>query len=129
MAVEFTPVILVHAGTAFAALALGTLMFARRKGDLAHRLVGRVWAALMIATAVSSFWIRSDGGFSWIHALSVLTLMLLALGIGLAIRGNRDGHRKTMQGLFFGALVITGLFTLMPHRLLGRMLWQSGGLA
>ena len=129
MAAEFTPVILVHTGAAFAALALGTLTFLRRKGDLAHRRVGRVWAALMVATAVSSFWIKSQGGFSWIHGLSVVILVLLALGVGLAIRGNRAGHRKTMQGLFFGALVISGLFTLMPHRLFGRMLWQAVDLA
>ena len=129
MAVEFTPVILVHTGTAFAALALGTLIFPRRKGDLAHRGIGGVWATLMVATAVSSFWIKSQGGFSWIHGLSVLALALLALGVGLAMAGNRNGHRKTMQGLFFGALVISGLFTLMPHRLFGRMLLQAVDLA
>ena len=104
----FTPVILVHACAAIAALALGTVMFLRRKGDASHRRFGRIWAGLMIATALSSFWIRSNGGFSRIHGLSVFTLVLLAFGIRLAIAGNRAGHRKTMQGLFFGALVISG---------------------
>jgi uncharacterized membrane protein len=28
-----------------------------------------------------------------------------------------------MIGLYIGALVITGLFTLLPGRLIGRVLW------
>jgi len=29
-------------------------------------------------------------------------------------------HRFNMLGLYFGALVVTGLFTLLPNRLIGR---------
>jgi uncharacterized membrane protein len=125
----FTPIILVHMFAAFAALGLGSFIFLRRKGDAAHRDSGRLWVGLMLATALSSFWIRGNGGFSWIHGLSVFTLATLALGIWLAASGNIARHRLVMKNLYVGALVITGLFTLMPQRLLGRALWGAVGLA
>ena len=124
----FTPVILAHTFAAFAALGLGAFIFLRRKGDPAHRHSGRIWAGLMLATAFSSFWIRGNGDFSWIHGLSVFTIGAVSLGIWLAIRGNVARHRQVMKNLYVGALVITGLFTLMPQRLLGRALWGAMGL-
>jgi uncharacterized membrane protein len=30
-----------------------------------------------------------------------------------------------MRGPFFGACVLAGLFTLLPGRFLGRLLWQQ----
>lgn len=128
MAQAFTPVIAVHAGAAVAALALGAAMFAARKGTLLHRFAGRGWVALMLAVAVSSFWIRSSGSFSWIHILSAIVPVLLAAGVWLAATGRVSAHRRTMIGVYTGALVVTGAFTLLPHRLLGRLLWSSVGL-
>lgn len=125
----FTPVILVHMLAAFAALGLGSFIFLRRKGDAAHRTTGRVWAGLMLATALSSFWIQKSGSFSWIHGLSVFTIIALSRGVWLAAAGNITRHRSVMKSLYVGALVITGLFTLMPQRLLGRALWGAVGLA
>ena len=124
----FTPVILLHLGAALAALALGGAIFLRRKGSLSHRLLGRSWVALMLVTAISSFWIRASGGFSWIHGLSVFTLFALAGGVTFAVNGNIARHRGTMAGIYFGGLLIAGLFTLLPQRLLGHMLWSSLGL-
>jgi uncharacterized membrane protein len=48
---------------------------------------------------------------------------MLPLGIYYARRHNVSGHRKTMLGLFFGALVIAGTFTLLPGRIMGRVLF------
>ena len=124
----FTPVILLHLGAALAALVLGGAIFLRRKGSFSHRLLGRSWVALMLVTAISSFWIRSSGGFSWIHGLSVFTLFALAGGVYFAMNGLIGRHRGTMAGIYFGGLLIAGLFTLLPQRLLGRMLWSSVGL-
>ena len=67
--------------------------------------------------------IRGPSGFSWIHGLSVFTLVTLATGV-LAARAHRvQAHRMNMISLYAGALVITGLFTLLPGRLLGRVVW------
>jgi len=48
---------------------------------------------------------------------------MLPLGIYFARRHNVVGHRKTMLGLFFGALVVAGAFTLLPGRILGRVVF------
>lgn len=122
------PAILIHTVAALSALALGAMVFLRRKGDTGHRWIGRAWVGLMLATAISSFWIRFHGGFSWIHGLSVTTLVMLALAIGFARAGRIEAHRRTMRGLFAGGLLIAGAFTLVPQRLLGHALWSALGV-
>jgi uncharacterized membrane protein len=82
----------------------------------------------MLLTAISSFWIRSSGSFSWIHLLSVAVPLLLAAGVYFAITRNLRGHLRMMVGIYALGLGVAGLFTLLPHRLLGRMLWSSLGL-
>ncbi len=80
----------------------------------------------MLLVALSSLLIhelRQWGSFSLIHLLSVFTLAMLPVGIYFARQHNVVGHRKTMLGLFFGALVIAGAFTLLPSRILGRMMF------
>jgi len=129
MPTGFNAVILTHMLAAFAALGLGAFILLRRKGDSTHRVGGRVWAGLMLLTALSSFWIRSNGTFSWIHGLSVFTIGALGFAVWLAANGQIARHRRAMQNLYVGALVITGLFTLLPQRLLGRALWGAIGLA
>lgn len=59
-------------------------MLARQKGTRSHKLFGRLWVGLMLAVAISSFWIldiRKGAGFSVIHLLSAWTLVSLALAI------------------------------------------------
>ena len=129
MTQAFTPAIAAHVAAALTALALGAVMFAARKGTPLHRFSGHAWVALMLAVAISSFWIRSSGSFSWIHILSVVVPVLLAAGIWLAATGRVSAHRRMMIGVYSGALVITGAFTLLPQRLLGGLLWSSLGLA
>jgi uncharacterized membrane protein len=99
---------------------------ARVKGTRSHRALGYTWVGLMLLVALGSLLIhelRQWGNFSLIHLLSVFTLAMLPLGIYFARQHNVVGHRKTMLGLFFGALVIAGAFTLLPSRILGRMMF------
>jgi uncharacterized membrane protein len=108
----------IHAFAALAAFLLGLVQLARLKGTHTHRLIGYTW--------VSSFFIhelRHWGSFSFIHLLSIFTLAMLPLGVYFARRHNVVGHRKTMLGLFFGALVVAGAFTLLPGRILGRVVF------
>jgi uncharacterized membrane protein len=82
-----------HAFAAMAAFALGIVQFAAPKGTLPHRTIGWIWVLLMFVVAISSFWIheiRLVGPFSPIHLLSI----------------------------FFGALVVAGLFTFLPGRIM-----------
>jgi len=123
----FTPLIAAHAVAAGVALVLGGMVFMRPKGTSVHRWMGRAWVAIMTFVAAGSFGIRASGRFSWIHALSIFTLIMLARAIILAKNGRIDHHQRTMQGLYFGALILAGLFTLLPNRLLGNWLWGRFG--
>lgn len=117
------PVIQLHAFAAMAALVLGLVQFSRPKGTLPHRTMGWVWVALMVTVAVSSFWIHGRQiklGEPWspIHLLSIFSLIMLPLGIWLAHRHRVRGHRITMISIFAGGLVIAGLFTFVPGRIM-----------
>ena len=125
---HFTPVVAAHAGAAVAALGVGAFVFLRRKGTPGHRWMGRAWAGLMLAVALSSFWITgASGRYSWIHILSALVAAGIPFAVFLAASGRVSAHRRLMTGMYVGGLVIAGLFTLLPNRLLGRMLWSSLG--
>ncbi len=112
-----------HAFAAMGAFVLGIVQFASPKGTLPHRTVGWIWAALMLIIAISSFWITGDsirlaGPFSPIHLLSVLVLFMLPAALWFAHRHKVSAHSKTMAGLFTGALIIAGLFTFVPGRIM-----------
>ena len=80
----------------------------------------------MLLVAVSSFSIhelRQWGSFSLIHLLSIFTLGMLPLALYFARQHKVVSHRNTMLGLFVGALVVAGAFTLLPGRILGRALF------
>ena len=118
---QWTPVIAAHAAMAGAALLVGAAVLARPKGTASHRALGWTWVVLMASVASISFAIRYNG-FSWIHGLSVFTLFALVFGVADARRRNIKAHRTTMISIFVGALLITGLFTLLPQRLIGQAL-------
>ena len=110
-----------HAFAAIAAFALGLMQFARRKGTFSHRTFGWIWVMLMLIVAISSFWIHDIklwGIWSPIHILSVVTLVNLPLGVWMARKHNVRAHRYWMLGIFAGALVIAGIFTFVPGRIM-----------
>ena len=124
------PLIFFHLVTAFAALVLGLFMLLRRKGTPAHRTLGWCWVVLMTATALATVFIRDDRlpnllGYTPIHLFTVLVAVSLPMGIARIRRGNVNGHRKTMTLLYVGSCVIAGLFTLLPGRFLGSLLWGT----
>jgi len=118
---DAAPAIPLHAFAAMAAFALGLVQFAAPKGTLPHRTLGWIWVILMAFVAVSSFWIhqiRLVGPWSPIHLLSVFTPIMLVLGVWYARRHKVRGHKITMISIFAGALVVAGLFTFVPGRIM-----------
>jgi uncharacterized membrane protein len=118
---DAAPAISLHAFAAMTAFALGLVQFAAPKGTLPHRTVGWIWVALMALVAASSFWIhqmRMVGPFGPIHLLSIFVLVMLPLAVWNAHRHRVGTHRRIMTSMFLGALVIAGLFTLMPGRIM-----------
>jgi uncharacterized membrane protein len=124
---DAAPAIPVHAFAAMAAFALGLVQFAAPKGTLPHRTVGWIWVALMAVVAASSFWIHQIRlvGRSPIHLLSIFTLTMLPLAVWKAHSHQVGAHRRIMISLFLGALVIAGLFTLVPGRVMHKVVFGS----
>lgn len=115
-----------HAYAALAAFALGVVQLARVKGTTQHRALGYTWVGLMLVVAISSFWIqdmRVWGPWSPIHLLSILVLVMLPAAIYFARVHRVRGHKTTMVGLFTGALIVAGVFTLVPGRIMHRVVF------
>lgn len=125
---EAAPAIPLHAFAAMTAFVLGLVQFAAPKGTLPHRTLGWIWVALMAVVAASSFWIhtiRLMGPFSPIHLLSIFTLVMLPLAVWRARTHRVAAHRRIMIMTFVGALVIAGLFTLVPGRIMHRVIFGA----
>jgi uncharacterized membrane protein len=115
------PVIQIHAFAAMGAFGLGVYQLARRKGTPHHRLTGWIWVGLMLTVVLTSFWIhelRLWGPWSPIHLLSIFTLVMLPVGVWRARHHQVQRHRWTMISIFAGALVIAGIFTFVPGRIM-----------
>lgn len=126
---SLSPAILVHLAFASAAVLLGPAALWVRKGSQGHRGLGYAWVTVMVGTALSAFFIRSTGklqlyGFSPIHLLAVVTLVGVTVAIVAIARRKVEVHRKTMQRTYLGACLGAGVFTLLPGRYLGDLLWH-----
>jgi len=127
---ERHPLIFFHLVTAFAALLIGTMLMTRRKGTVNHRVLGWAWVVLMAATATASAFIRDYRmpnlfGFTPIHLFVLLVAWHLPRGVWFIRRGNVAAHQATMRGLFKGACLLAFVFTLLPGRFLGTLLWKD----
>lgn len=125
-----SPVIQVHAICAILAFVLGAVQLFRRKGDPVHRGLGAVWVGLMAAVAGSGLFIwtiRVWGPFSPIHLLSILTLALLWRGVDAARRHDVDTHLKTMRATYFFALIVAGILTFLPGRIMYHVAFGPAG--
>jgi uncharacterized membrane protein len=118
---DAAPAIQLHAFAAMTAFVLGVVQLAAPKGTLPHRTIGWIWVALMTVVAFSTAFVHTIklwGPWSPIHILSILTLVLLPVAVWRAHRHDVLRHRNAMLGLFFGALVIAGLLTFLPGRIM-----------
>lgn len=118
---SITPVIAVHAVAALYVLLLGPLQILRRRRDTGHRLLGASWVAAMLVVCTSSFGIMPDG-FSWLHGLSIWTLLCLVIAIVSIRRGRVGMHRGFMVGSYLGTLTAFAFAALVPTRLIPQLL-------
>ncbi|WP_428151066.1 DUF2306 domain-containing protein [Brevundimonas sp.] len=116
------PILQIHIAAAVVALVIGLVLLAGVKGNRLHRTLGWVWVMAMATVAISSFLVRelNGGALSLVHLLSGWTVIILPMGVYAARRHEVVKHRRRMTGLFVGALVIAGLLTLFP----GRLMWR-----
>jgi len=113
-----------HAAAAILAFVVGAVVLFRRKGDGRHRLAGRIWVALMVVVSLSSFFIHTLkvwGVWSPIHILSVTTLAALVYAVAAIRRRDVATHARAMKITYLGALVVAGIFTFMPGRIMNEV--------
>src|ERR1700710_1836576 len=101
----------IHVAAVVPAAILGAYLQMRRKGTPVHRLLGKIWLALMVITAISSFFIHELNifyGFSPIHLLSIYVLYASWQAFAAARGHDIERHRKTVRGLYFGGISVAG---------------------
>lgn len=122
------PAVITHAVAAMTAFVLGSVQIALPKGTFSHRTMGWIWVILMAVVAASSFLIHTIcqvGAFSLIHGLSIVTLVALPVAV-MHARNHRIGdHRRVMLLLFAGALLVAGVFTLWPGRIMHDVVFDT----
>ena len=114
------PAMQLHAFAAMAAFALGIVQFAAPKGTLLHRTPGRIWVAAdagderLARSDSSAFGCGGRGARSTSSRCSPRSCWRSAFG------GARHhvAATKIMIVIFAGALVLAGLFTLVPGRIM-----------
>ncbi len=112
-----------HLFTLVPALVLTPFLFIGSKGVRMHRILGWTWSILMLATAVSTLFIRDAGGnFSLIHIFTVITLVSVPRLLFNARKHRVMQHRWSVLGLVFGALLIAGFFAFVGNRFLAQAL-------
>ncbi|WP_150307705.1 DUF2306 domain-containing protein [Planctomonas psychrotolerans] len=119
---DWNPLLVTHVVAALYALVIGPVNIFRRRRDRTHRALGVVWAGAMYYVCVSSFWIVTDGHYSWLHGLSAFTILTVTVGILAAARGNVRAHRGNMIGSYLGLLAAFGFAATVPSRAIPRLL-------
>lgn len=116
-------IIHLHLVAALAALGGIAIALLAEKGTPLHRLAGRIGVACLVVTAVSSFWITARGHFSWIHILSITTLVNLPFTIWAARAGRIRAHKRGMLANAGGLVVAGGFAAFAPGRYLHGLLF------
>jgi uncharacterized membrane protein len=113
-----------HVATAVPSIPLGAwVLLRRRKGDRLHKALGKLWAALMMAAALSSFGLTGMlGHIGPIHILSLMVIVGVPRAIVAAREGRIAGHVRGMT-IMYGSTVLAGLFAFLPGRMLGQWLF------
>ena len=120
------PPIPLHALVALLAVILGGIQLAMKKGTRLHKALGWIWTVIMAFVAITSFFIHEIklwGQYSPIHLLSLWTLISLGLAIYFAKIGKIKSHKQVMVALYGCGLILAGLFTLMPGRVMHQIIF------
>lgn len=118
-----------HVVAALFVLAIGPVQIFRRRRDRIHRTMGYLWVAAMYYVCVSSFWIVSEGHFTWLHGLSAFTIVTVTLGLISAIRRNIRSHLGNMIGSYIGIAVAFIFAVTVPDRAIPQLLAEDAPTA
>ena len=125
-------VIYTHTAFALLAVPLGLYVLLTKKGTKQHRILGRIWVTFLIIVSLTAIFIQAinPGQYSLIHLLIPFTLVSLIYPIWnikkykkTKIERYKYSHMYSMIGVYVGALLIAGAFTLMPGRFFHHILF------
>lgn len=121
---EIKSLIYLHLVTILPAMLIGTYLMIFRKGSPIHKLLGKIYMGLMLATALVTLFIPAQlgpalfGHFGFIHALSLLTLFTVPQAYFAVKRRDIRTHKQNMISLYCGGILLAGFFAFSPGRLL-----------
>ena len=125
----YTQLAYLHLATVVPAFVIGAFQLFRRKGTPGHKLLGKIYMVLMLATGLITLAMPAEVGprflnhFGFIHAFSFLALYSVPAAYIAARRGNVRVHRANVIGLYVGGILIAGAFAFSPGRMLHEWLF------
>ena len=126
-------IIYTHGAFALLAVPLGLYVLLTKKGTNQHRILGRIWVTFLIIVSLTAIFIQAinPGQYSLIHLLIPWTIGSLIYSIWnikkfkkTRIERYKFAHMYSMIGVYVGALLIAGAFTLMPGRFFHEILFR-----
>lgn len=125
-------IIYIHATLALLAVPLGLYIFLIKKGTKKHRMLGQTWVSVLVVVSLTAIFIQviNPGQYSLIHLLIPWTIGSLIYSIWnikkfkkTKIKRYKFAHMYSMVGVYIGALLIAGAFTMMPGRFFHEILF------
>ena len=113
-----------HLGSLVPAFVIGSYLLLNRKGTPVHKFLGKIYLGLMLFTAFITLFMEALVGpkflnhFGFLHLLSLFVLYTVPTAYRAIRVGNIKLHKRKMVGLYVGALLVAGAFTLSPGRLI-----------
>lgn len=85
----------------------------------------------MYLVCITSFGIQTlNGGFSWLHGLSLLTIGTVSIGLWAAVTRKIPAHKSFMTGSYFGILgAFVGVIAVPTRRIPSMAVENPLGLA
>lgn len=114
--------VMIHVATVLPAVPLGGYLLVSRKGTKMHKMLGKLWLALMVVTAIAIIFIRGGTDFSWIHIFVPITLHGAYKAVTTVRAGDIAGHKRHLIGMYMGALMIPGIFSFLPGRFMSALI-------
>ena len=113
-----------HLGSLVPAFVIGSYLLLNRKGTPVHKFLSKIYMGLMLFTAFITLFMEALVGpkflnhFGFLHLLSLFVLYTVPTAYRAIRVGNIKLHKRKMVGLYVGALLVAGAFTLSPGRLI-----------
>ncbi|MFT2092019.1 DUF2306 domain-containing protein [Paraglaciecola sp. 2405UD69-4] len=115
--------IYIHLFAVIPSIFLGAINLLLEKGTLLHKGIGKLWAVLMLVTAISSFFIMPTGALSWLHTFSIVVILCVPVGVVSIRKGNIRRHSACMLGAYIGTVISAYFAMTTPGRFLYGVLY------